>query len=208
MRSVKSLVAAIGLAVSAVSCGDVVRTGRSPMLLVIDGLSARRGGGSDITFGNPLLSDVLTIITTPAPCTTTAPCPTIFNDLGQVTLRVIPKDIGTTLAPARVSTNNAVTLSRFRVSYRRADGRNTPGVDVPYPWDSALTGTVPANGALQMGFEIVRHVAKMEAPLVILISDPRIITAIADVTFYGQDIVGNEVSVTGSMQIDFGNFRD
>jgi hypothetical protein len=208
MRSVKGLVAAVGIVASSVSCGDVVRTGKSPMFLVIDMLDARRGGGTDKEFGNPLFSDVLTIVTTPDPCSADNPCPTIFADLGRVTLRAIPKDIGNTVAPARVSTNNAITLSRFRVSYRRADGRNTPGVDVPYGFDSAITGTVPAGGSLTMGFEIVRHIAKQEPPLRVLVTDPNIITTIADITFYGHDIVGNEVTVSGSMQVDFGNFGD
>ncbi len=32
--------------------------------------------------------------------------------------------------------------------------------------------------------------------------------AICDVTFYGQDQVGNEINVTGSILIEFGNFGD
>ena len=35
-----------------------------------------------------------------------------------------------------------------------------------------------------------------------------IITTIAKVTFYGTDRVGNDVSVTGQITIDFGNFGD
>jgi hypothetical protein len=54
----------------------------------------------------------------------------------------------------------------------------------------------------------VRHVAKKEAPLVQLVDNGQIITTIAEVTFYGQDLVGNDISVTGTIQIDFGNFGD
>jgi hypothetical protein len=54
----------------------------------------------------------------------------------------------------------------------------------------------------------VRHAAKEESPLVQLQSSPTIITTIAEVTFYGTDRVGNDVSVTGSIQVDFGNFGD
>ena len=106
------------------------------------------------------------------------------------------------------STNNEVTITRYHVSYRRADGRNTQGVDVPYAFDGASTGTVPASGNITLGFELVRHVAKKEPPLIQLLTSSTIITTIADVTFYGQDRVGNEISVTGSLQIDFGNFGD
>ena len=41
-----------------------------------------------------------------------------------------------------------------------------------------------------------------------LASGRTIITTIADVSFYGRDQVGNDVNVTGSIQIDFGNFGD
>ena len=67
---------------------------------------------------------------------------------------------------------------------------------------------LPGGGKAEMGFEWVRHAAKEESPLVQLQSSPTIITTIADVTFWGTDQVGNDISVTGSMQIDFGNFGD
>ena len=113
------------------------------------------------------------------------------------------KDI--TVSP---STNNDVTITRYRVTYRRADGRNTPGTDVPYPFDGAITGTVPAGGTLTVGFELVRHAAKIEAPLVQLVSNPNFITTLAEVTFYGRDQVGNDISVAGLVQVNFGNFGD
>ena len=69
------------------------------------------------------------------------------------------------------------------------------------------TGTT-SGGKLDLSFELVRHVAKMETPLVELGSNAAIITTIADVTFYGRDQVGNDVTVSGTMQIDFGNFGD
>ena len=203
MKNVKVLVA-MALAVASASCGDVVRQGKSPVFLVMDSLGGKRGGSSDSAIGSPLISDVLTIKTSPAPCTTTAPCPTYFNDTGEAVLRVVAKNITTTVGP---TSNNEVTITRFRVVYKRADGRNTPGVDVPWPFDGAATVTVGTGGST-VGFELVRHVAKQEAPLAALITAPQILTTIADVTFYGQDRVGNEISVTGSIQIDFGNFGD
>jgi hypothetical protein len=203
MHNWKTLAAVLVLT-SSVSCGDVVRQGRGPMFLVIDTLTGSRGGTG--AGASVLLSDVITNITTPAPCTLTAPCPTVFNDAGSVTLRLSPKDaVSSGVIP---STNNQVTISRYRVVYRRADGRNVPGVDVPHGFDGAVTGTIPAAGTMSLGFELVRHVAKQESPLVELIFTPTIITTIADVTFYGRDQVGNDLSVTGSIQINFGNFGD
>jgi hypothetical protein len=173
---------------------------------VIDSLRAANGADPS-TFFSFLLSDVQTLITEGGICTPAAPCPTFFNDPGQVDLRVVPKDVGT-VTPTPLSTNNEVTITRYRVSYRRADGRNTPGIDIPYGFDGAATGTVVSGSSLTMGFQLVRNVAKKESPLVQLVTNPTIITMIADVTFYGQDRVGNDVSASGSIQIDFGNFGD
>src|SRR5207245_8926811 len=107
---------------------------------------------SDITNASP-----------PAPRMVHRPCPTIFSHSGTVTLRLAPRNIGTTTGP---TTNNEITINRVHVEYVRADGRNVPGVDVPYAFDGATTGTVPAAGTLSLGFELVRSAAKSESPLV------------------------------------------
>jgi len=41
-----------------------------------------------------------------------------------------------------------------------------------------------------------------------LISSPNVISTVADITFYGHDQVGNEVSVSGSIDVTFANFGD
>jgi hypothetical protein len=194
-------------ALSLVACGDVARQGRSPMFLVIDDLSAIRGGGVAVE-QNILLSDVITNVISPAPCAPDSPCPSIFNDMGSAILRLSPKDVATGGVGNQPSTNNQVTITRYRVVYRRADGRNLPGSEVPYGFDGAATVTVPATGTASLSFELVRHAAKQEAPLRQLIASPTIITTVADVTFYGRDQVGHDISVTGSIQVDFGNFGD
>jgi len=207
MRKPIQLVGLAALIALTTSCGNVVRQGRSPVYLVIDTLGGAPGN-SPSTFGSPLLSDVVVMVTTPAPCSTTTPCPTIFNDLGQVKLRTSLKDVGSTTNPVTPTTNNDVTITSYHVKYIRADGHNVQGVDVPYEFDGALTGTIGVGGALTAGFELVRHAAKEESPLVQLASNPNIITTIAQITFYGKDAVGNDVSVMGQLQVDFGNFAD
>jgi hypothetical protein len=191
------------LVLTSASCGDVARTGRAPVYLVIDRLEGSAGGREQGEPSGTLRSDVQTLIVE-SPCSEESPCPSVFNDSGIVALRIVPKDIGV-VAP---SANNEVTIRRYRVVYTRADGRNTPGVDVPSGFEGGLTGTVPASGGVELGFELVRHVAKEQAPLAQLISSPRIITTTAEVTFYGEDRVGNDISVTGSILIEFGNFGD
>ena len=193
MHRLTHLVVVTALVAGGVSCGDVARQGRAPVFLVIDSLQAANGSDPG-TFFSVLLSDVET-------------AGSFFNDPGQVVLRIVPKDIGGT-APTVLSTNNEVTITRYHVSYRRADGRNTQGVDVPYAFDGVATGTLGPGTSLTLGFQLVRNVAKKESPLVQLVTNPVIITMIADVTFYGQDRVGNDVSAIGSIQIDFGNFAD
>jgi hypothetical protein len=203
MRSAIRIVLVAGLAAAGASCGDVVRDGRSPMFLVIQSLSASRGGPTAGAASGFLMSDVLTMVDEPPPCSADSPCPTIFNDTGSVTLRLSPKDITGVTSP---TSNNQVTITRYRVVFRRADGRNTPGVDVPYGFDGGVTGTVTGGAAVGLGFELVRHVAKQEAPLAQLASSANFISTIADITFYGQDQVGNDISVTGTLQVNFGNF--
>jgi hypothetical protein len=101
---------------------------------------------------------------------------------------------------------NAITITRYHVDYIRADGRNTPGVDVPYGFDGAVTVTV--SGTTTFGFQLVRVVAKEETPLVQLKVSKSVITAIARITFFGHDQAGNEVTATGTIQVDFGNYGD
>ena len=208
MGTLTRIVGLITLVGASVSCGDVVRTGRAPVFLTIDSLLGSRGNTSPGPMTNPLISDVITNVTSPPPCTTQSPCPTIFDDVGQVTLRTELKDIGSPSNPVSSSTNNDVTITRYHVQYTRADGRNTPGIDVPYPFDGAVTGTIQVGSPRTLTFELVRHAAKLEAPLLPLRVSPTIITTISYVTFYGQDRVGNEITATGTVQVDFGNFGD
>jgi len=204
-RNAAGLFVLAAIVAASVSCGDAVRDGSSPAYLVIDLLQGSRGGPQAGSPSGTLSSDVITNVTTPAPCTVDTPCPTIFSDTGTVTLKLAPRNIATTTGP---TTNNEITINRVHVEYVRADGRNVPGVDVPYAFDGAITGTVPFSGTITLGFELVRSAAKSESPLVQLRTSSNILTVIARVTFYGQDRTGNAASVTGQIQIDFANFGD
>jgi hypothetical protein len=186
--------------VTLAGCSAYTRDGRSPARLVINTLQG--ASGADNEMGSILLSDVSTIVTDGCMCAT------IFNDPGEVEFRLQLRDIGNPLSPTEPSPLNAVTVDRYHVKYVRSDGRNTQGVDVPYEFDGAATVTVPADGTARMGFNWVRQVAKREAPLAALVDNDTLITVIAYVTFYGHDQAGNNVSVTGQMDITFANFGD
>ena len=178
IRTVLGLVS-LALVVTAVaSCGDVVRSSRAPVFLTVAAINP-----------STLSSDVINS------------SGIVFNDQATATLTAAMKNV--TVDP---TTNNQVTITRYRVVYRRADGRNTPGVDVPYAFDGGATILVIPGSSAAVSFEAVRHDAKAESPLVELITTRKVINAIADVTFFGQDQVGNDVSATGSFFVDFGNF--
>jgi hypothetical protein len=192
---------AVALSAGMAGCGsEFVRDGRSPVRLLVERL--------EVDDQNTLLSDVIRLVRQPAPCTPTSPCPSVFNDMAVVQLSLQLRDIGTPGSPSSPSSMNQVTINRYRVKYRRADNHNDPGVDVPYDFDSALTITVPMTGSAEAAFQIVRHSAKEEAPLAALRFTDDIISTIAEVTFYGHDQAGNEVSASASIGIDFGDFAD
>ncbi len=181
-----------------------MRQDRSPGYLVIDSLTAASGAQSN-TFSNVLASDVITLVKVEGVFV-----PTIFEDPGRVALRVQLKDIGNDITPTAPTPNNDITITSYHVTYIRADGRNTPGVDVPYGFDGAATGTVPSSGTATLGFILVRAQAKMEAPLKALQlgGGAAMISTIAQVTFYGHDQAGNEVSVTGQISVNFADWGD
>ena len=197
IRTVIGLASLTLVVTAAASCGDVIRSSRSPVLLTVNSLT---GGTPPASF---LISDVIENVRSPAPCSDVNPCPTVFNDPGSAVLSAVMKNA--TLAP---TTNNDITVTRYTVAYSRADGHNAPGIDVPYPIDGAVTATITAGGTQAVGFELVRHTAKKESPLVQLIDSEAHISTIATVTFYGTDRVGTDVSATGSILIDFANFGD
>lgn len=186
---------ALGALTTASCASDLTRTGSSPAYIIIDSIEGASGADPE-EFGIPLLSDVLTNGST-------------FNDLAVADMRVAMKNQGA-VVPTAPSNNVAITLNRYRVTFRRADGRNTAGVDVPHPFDGAVTVTIPAEGLVSVPFEVVRHQAKLEQPLRNMrgAGGAVLISTMAEIEFYGRDQVGNEVIARGTLQINFGDFAD
>ena len=201
-------VAAIALLAGSVSCGNVADTGRAPTIVVVDSLEAA-SGAEPSTFGGFLLSDVQTLVNQTVDGATVR-VPVIFNDVAQATMHLIPKDVGNgqnSIAPTPWA--NAVTINRYHIEFIRADGRNTPGVDVPFPVDGAVTVTL-AQTPTVVPFEIVRHQQKLEQPLRSLASSGgrMFISTIAEITFYGADQAGNAVQAKGTMNVSFSDYAD
>jgi hypothetical protein len=206
LRPVTMGVVAIALLAGSVSCGDVSK-GKAPVLLIIDSMEAASGAEPG-NLGGFLLSDVQTLVNQEVGGVSQR-VPVIFNDVGQVTLRLIQRDAGTGTTNLAPSIWNAVTLSRYRITFTRADGRNTPGVDVPFPFDGGLTATVTTTPTI-VPFEMVRHQMKLEQPLRSLagFGGRVFISTIAEITFYGTDQVGNEVQGKGNITVSFGDYAD
>ena len=120
-RHLTAALAVIASLGAVTSCGDVVRQGRSPSFLVIDLLSAA-SGATPGTFANTLESDVITNVTQTIGGVQVR-VPTVFEDLGQVQLRILMKDQGNPGATASPSNINIITVNRYRVVYKRSDGR-------------------------------------------------------------------------------------
>ena len=185
--------AALALSLFAFSgCGDVVREGTGSSYLIVKQIEGASGAEPN-EFGGTILSDVVTLVNG---------APTYFNDLARTTFTLAMKD--NLLSP---TPNNFITINRYHVDFIRADGRNTPGVDVPYAFDGAITATV-GTADTAASFTVVRNQAKLEAPLANLSRNLVILSTIARITFYGRDQTGREVSATAQISIDFANFGD
>jgi hypothetical protein len=194
--AVGARLAIAGLILGTASCGTLTRQGTSPAYLIVQTMDASSGADPG-TFGNPLLSDVVTVVNQ---------VPTTFNDLARVQFSLGLKDPGSTSAPVSPTQNNWITVDRYHVRYIRSDGHNIEGVDVPYAFDGGMATTV--SDTTTVSFQVVRHQAKMEAPLAALATNGVIVSTIAEITFYGHDQTGREVATTANLSVNFGNFAD
>jgi hypothetical protein len=194
MRRGLQVATAVLVTMTATGCGQMQREGTASSYLIVNALQAAPGAEPE-KLGGTLLSDVITV---------KDDVPTIFNDVAKVDFGLAMKDAGSATAP---TTANFITVDRYHVQFIRTDGRNTPGVDVPYPFDGAFTVTVGEKGA-SGGFTLVRNIAKQEAPLMALRFSGLVLSTLAEVTFYGHDQTGREVSASARISIDFANFGD
>ena len=191
----KVLLGIFVLLVSA-NCGELQTFGNSSSYLISQSLEAAKGNDPD-EFGGDLASDVVTVVNN---------SPTVYADNGRAAFLLGLKDPGSPGLPTISGQNNAITVNRYRVRYIRSDGRNVEGVDVPYSFDGAFTVTVQA--PIEGVFTLVRAQAKNEAPLAALANSPVIISTIAEVTFYGRDQTGREITAVGKIGVHFGNWAD
>jgi hypothetical protein len=183
---------AVALAVSVAalmtltSCSDAIRTGQSPSYLILQSLTG--GPNNSGTVQSDVVSDTGSVV----------------QDNGTATIQVALKDPVASV-PTAV---NSITIYQYHVEYTRTDGHNVPGVDVPFAFDSGVTQTIAGGGSGSVPFTLVQIQAKLEAPLAALAGHrgQQVISTIAQVTFYGHDQNGRDVTVSGNIEVDFADW--
>jgi hypothetical protein len=174
------------------SCNPIEDESRSASMLLVDDIL---GTDADGKSGNFLQSDVA--LTTGS----------IRADSATATLRAETLDPDPLLG---TSPYNDIVVTRYLVSYSRTDGKNVPGVDVPYPFEGSMSTVIKVGSTASVSFVIVREVAKMEPPLIRLVDlgAEQVLTCTAKVEFYGHDTVNRTVKATGYLTIYFANYAD
>ena len=168
--------------------------GAGSSYLIVDALNGSSGDADD--FSGQLESDVVGTSG-------------VVSDVGKLDLRLGMKDPGSTSSPATPTSANFITVTRYHVKYTRTDGRNTQGVDVPFEFDGGASVTVRDTAAVStLVVTLVRAQAKLEAPLLALRNQGGqvILTTIAEVTLFGTDQAGRDVSVKSKISVTFADF--
>ncbi len=175
----------------------VVLAGCTPKpetIVVIESINAIDPEGKPV---GDLFSDV---------CKGPPPACVATNDNALVTMTARAEDPFTD-----ISRFGDIIIERYRVTYVRADGRNTPGVEVPYAFDGAMTLRVPVDAPASQQFMVVRPQAKLEPPLSNLAGGGGaiVLSVIAQIDFYGRQLVTDRaVAARGFLNITFADFAN
>lgn len=126
------------------------------------------------------------------------------DDFVTVELTSQPRDLGD-IVPTELhgdSSFDTITFHSYHISHRRSDGGPNPA--------SFTMGThlsLPASTSSKTAeLVVVRAFDKERSPLRELQDDGQIVTT-STLTLYGEDGYGNDVAVSGSLIISFGNFQ-
>jgi hypothetical protein len=133
----------------------------------------------------------------------------IINDNAEADVNA---EIYNPLKDADVSYFNNVIVDQIDVEFKRTDGRNVEGVDVPYRFTQPMNVLVAVESPEKIPFVLIRHVAKLEAPLLALREVPSqsfVLQLVAKVTIHGKDLGGHRVApVSGYLSVWCANFAD
>lgn len=174
------------------SCNPLEDESQSASLLIVLSLTGTDIDGNEVNF---LQSDVL------------SSNGTVRADIAKAVLQASLLEPSSLLGPSQY---NNIMVTRYAVSYSRSDGKNREGVDVPYSFEGSLSTLIEVGQSVNLGFVIVREVAKLEPPLVNLAEGrgEGVLQVKARVDFYGQDLTNRKVKATGYLSIFFANYED
>ncbi|MDH7511963.1 MAG: hypothetical protein QHH14_03330 [Clostridiales bacterium] len=191
MKKVLSISVVLPVFLILSACNPIEDDSRSGSLLIVESI---RGQDQEGNAADYLQSDVLKN-------------DTVVADIATATLRAETLDPNPFLGTSQY---NDIIVNRYTVSYSRVDGKNTPGVDVPLPFEGSLSALIKVGSTTSISLVVVREVAKLEPPLVRL-ADGRaegVLQVVARIDFYGQDLAQRKVKATGYLTIYFSNYVD
>lgn len=197
LKSALMIMAILAAVFPLLTCTSLENKTKSSSYVVVENL---RGTTADGTAADFLQSDVQKINTTTSQ-------PYVTADTATATLTAHTLDPAPILG---VSQYEDVLLTRYIVHYYRSDGKNVEGVDVPYSFEGSVNVLLKVNTATDVSLVVVREVAKLEQPLLNLVSnrDVGVLQVTARIDFYGHDMDNNEVTTTGNLPIFFANYND
>jgi hypothetical protein len=191
MKKVLSISFVLSVLLILSACNPIEDDSKSSSMLIVESI---RGQDSEGNAADYLQSDV-------------EKEGSVFADIATATLRAETLDPDPILGTSQY---NDIIVNRYTVSYSRVDGKNSPGVDVPLPFEGSLSALIKAGNTTSFSFVVVREVAKLEPPLVGLV-DGRgegVLQVIATINFYGKDLAEHAVKATGYLTIYFANYVD
>jgi hypothetical protein len=191
MKKVLSILFVLSVLLILSACNPIENDSKSSSMLIVESVSGQDQAGNAADY---LQSDV-------------EKDGTVFADTATATLRAETLDPDPLLGTSQY---NDIVVNRYTVSYSRVDGKNTPGVDVPLPFEGSLSAMITVGNTASISFVVVREVAKLEPPLIGL-ADSRaegVLQVTAKIDFYGQDMTNNKVKATGYLTIYFANYVD
>ena len=101
---------------------------------------------------------------------------------------------------------NDILVKSYRIYFTRDDGHNTEGLHIPYEITGQLGRIIDVNASETIAITAIRHQAKLEPPLVDLAHSTDLIYATLHLELYGEDMVGRDVFVETSIEIQFADF--
>lgn len=132
----------------------------------------------------------------------------IFNDNGVAA--VIARSLNPDNAAPTYYEN--VIVDQIDVAFYKNGSANVEGSDVPYAFSQAVNAMVEVGKTVEIPFVLIRHNAKLEAPLVHLretYNQEKILQLTAKVTISSKDVAGHRLSPSvGYATVWCANFAD